>query len=85
MLETADLVGKELEWVQPSALKMEFELRADDETAATLRFRSSLGSLATAESGDGCWTFKRVGFWRTRVTIRACDGETDLAVFRHDT
>ena len=46
---------------------MEYELRAGDMLAATLRFRSSFGSFATAEDGDGCWTFKRVGFWQTSV------------------
>jgi hypothetical protein len=81
----AELVGRELKWVQPHTLKMEYELHAEDELAATLRFRSSFGSLATAESADGCWTFKRVGFWQTRVTIRACGTETDIAIFRNNT
>jgi hypothetical protein len=27
------------------------------------------------------WTFKRVGFWRTRVTVRADGAEENLAVF----
>ncbi|HEY0722558.1 MAG TPA: hypothetical protein VGD41_00915, partial [Pyrinomonadaceae bacterium] len=65
MRKIADVVGQELEWVQPSVFKMQYELRAGDELAATLRFRSSFGSLATGESADGCWTFKRIGFWQT--------------------
>ena len=60
-----EMIGRKLEWVQPSAWKMQYELRAGDELIATLRFRSSFGSFATAESADGCWTFKRVGFWQT--------------------
>lgn len=64
-----DLVGRELEWTQPRALKREFELKDDGETVAQLHFRSSFGSFATAEAGDESWTFKRVGFWQTRVTI----------------
>lgn len=79
------LVGRELKWLQPHALKMEYELQDSGELAATLRFRSSLGSLATAESADGCWTFKRVGFWHTRATIRVCGAEPDIAVFRNKT
>jgi hypothetical protein len=81
----AECVGVGLEWVQPKAPKHAWELRAGKEVVATLRFRSALGSFATAESGDGCWTFKRVGFWQTRVTVRACDGDRDLAHFRNDT
>jgi hypothetical protein len=85
MKEIAEVIGRELEWVQPSAWKMAYELRAGDELIATLRFRSSFGSFATAESADGCWTFKRVGFWQTRVTIRGCGSETERAMFRNNT
>ena len=51
---------------------------------ATLRFRSIWGSLATAESADGCWTFKRVGFLQTRATIRTCESEDEIAVFKNN-
>lgn len=85
MKRIADLVQHRLKWVQPSALKMNYELHADDELAATLRFRSSWGSLATAESADGCWTFKRVGFWQTKATIRASGSDQELAVFKNNT
>ena len=85
MKRIAGVIGRELKWVQPSAWKMEYELRADDELMATLRFRSSFGSFATGESGDGCWTFKRVGFWQTRATIRGCESETEIAMFKNNT
>ncbi len=85
MKRLADLLDRELKWTQPGALKMHYELHADEELAATLRFRSSFGSLATGESADGCWTFKRVGFFQTRLTIRGCGEETDIAVFRNNT
>jgi hypothetical protein len=85
MKKITDLVGRELTWVQPHALKMHFELRDADEVAAELRFRSSLGSHATAESGDGKWTFKRVGFWQAKATVREFQSETDIAEFRNNT
>jgi hypothetical protein len=85
MRRIAELVGQQLEWVQPSVFKMQYELRADDELAATLRFRSSFGSFATGESEDGCWTFKRIGFWQTRVTVRDCNADVDLATFKNNT
>jgi hypothetical protein len=85
MRKVDELFGKDLKWVQPRALKMHYELLQGEELAATLRFRSSFGTLATAESGDGCWTFKRVGFWQTRVTIRVCGEDTDIAVFKNNT
>ncbi len=85
MIRLVELVGRELKWIQPHASKMEYELRAGDMVAATLRFRSSFGSFATAASADGEWTFKRVGFSQTKVTIRASGAETDLAVFKNNT
>ena len=85
MIKIIELVDQEIEWVQPRALKMQYELRANNELVATLRFRSSLGSFATGESADGCWTLKRVGFWQTRVTVRLCGGNSDIASFRNNT
>jgi len=64
---------------------MEYELRAGDELVATTRFRSSFGSFAEAESAEGRWTFKRVGFWRTKATIRVSDSDVDLATFKNNT
>lgn len=78
-------VQSQLEWVQPRALEMFYELRSDAGPIATLGFRSSFGSLATAESAGGCWTFKRVGFLQTRATIRACGSDVEIATFRNNT
>jgi hypothetical protein len=85
MKKLAELRDLELKWVQPNTFKQEYELHAGGEVAATLRFRSSFGSFATGKSADGAWTFKRVGFFRTSVTIRTADSETDLAVFKNNT
>ena len=85
MQKIAELAGRELKWSQPSALKQEFELRAGSERVASLVFRSAWGTFATAKSGDGSWTFKRVGFWQNRASIRAPDTEIDLALFKDST
>lgn len=85
MQHIVDVVGQELRWQQPAALRQEYELRADNTSIATLTFRSNWGSFARAESADGCWTFKRVGFWQTRSTVRRCDSTIDLAIFQHNT
>ena len=85
MLRIAELAGHDLKWVQPDGFKMEYELLDGDTVAATLRFRSSFGSFATAESADGIWTFKRVGFWQTSATVRASGSDVDLARFKNDT
>lgn len=85
MDKLVDLIDRELKWTQPAALKMQYELHAGEELAARLAFRSSFGSFAMGQSADGCWTFKRAGFFQTRVTIRVCNEETDIAVFRNNT
>src|SRR5262245_51120332 len=78
-------VGKEMSWVQPRAMKKDFELQSGDDTIATLRFRSPFGSFATAETADGAWTLKRVGFWNPHLTVRIADTETQVASFKNKT
>ena len=80
-----DVADRPLRWTQPRTFAQDYELRAGDIPIGTLVFGSAFGSRATGESGDGCWTFKRVGFIAMHVTIRACGSEQDLAVFRNNT
>ena len=85
MKKISELIPCDLKWIQPSTFRMLYELRANAELAGTLGFRSAFGTFATGESGDGCWTFKRVGFFQTRATIRVCGEADDLAIFRNNT
>jgi hypothetical protein len=75
-------VGMRLHWVQPKTFERWFELRAGDSLYATLRFEKAFGTLATAESADGVWTFKRVGFLNPRVTVRKVGAEANLAIYQ---
>lgn len=79
MRPIADVAGQELLWIQPSARKRAFELRAADEVVATLNFQRR--TLADAEVEGQHWTFKRQGFWHPHVTVRVAGSEQDLAVF----
>src|SRR5262249_48954458 len=86
MEKISKLVGRELKWSQPAALKKEFELHANDLLVATLRYRSSFGSFATAETSEGSWTFKRVGFFKSHVVVRSSqDDLNDIATFTNKT
>jgi len=80
-----DYVHQPLKWEQPHTFKMEYVLHSNLTVVAELKFRSSWGTLATGESAEGCWTFKRVGFFQTRATIRACGSEEEMAVFYQNT
>jgi hypothetical protein len=79
------LVGYSLTWTQPDTFKSEYELQNLGEKVALLRFKSLWGSLATAESASGNWTFKRIGFWEPQVTIRPLGSETNIAVYTNKT
>ena len=74
----AEFSGRPLHWKQTRITERRYLLRADDVEVATLAFRSAFGSLATCE---GSWTFKRIGFFSTRITVRAAGSDTDLAVY----
>jgi len=85
MTKMIELIGYDLQWIQPSAFKMEYELQAGDAVVATLNFRSSFGSFATASNAEGSWTFKRIGFWQSKASVRLSGSDSDLAVFRNNT
>lgn len=85
MRKIIDYSQQSLKWVQPKMFDNKYELQANDGLVATLTFRGMGGTYATAESGDGSWTFKRVGFWQNKATVRTRDTESDLAVFRNNT
>jgi len=78
-------IDRDLTWVQPRALRAEYQLIADGKALASLRWKKAFGSLATAEAADGRWTFKRVGFLRPRVTVRAEGSVADVAVLEPGT
>jgi hypothetical protein len=74
-------IGSKLFWAQPKTLERQFELRTEGCLFGTLRFEKALGTLATASSAAGRWTFKRAGFMNPRVTIREAGRDADLAVY----
>lgn len=78
----AELIGRELKWVQPTAFKTQYELRSEGELVAVLHISGLFRDQAAAECADGCWTFERVGFWRNKVRVRARDSEADDALFK---
>lgn len=75
--------GPYLTWSHPDVLRKDFELRGGGETYGSIAWeRKNGGSLATARSSDGLWTFKRIGFLQPHVTVR--DVNTERIVARFD-
>jgi hypothetical protein len=73
--------GIPLHFVQPKSLERCYELCSEEKHFGTLSLEKAFGTLATAEVAGDKWTFKRVGFLNTRVTIRHSDNDADLAIF----
>ena len=82
MFPFSEYKGSTAEWMQPKALERFYELRSADSLLATLSFRSSCGTLATADTLDNKWTFKRMGFLNPRVTVRIIGSEEDIAIYQ---
>lgn len=82
MKSISEAIGIHLEWREPKVGEKYFELRTEEEIFGTLEFRSMFGTLATAETDQGKWTFKRVGFLKPRVTVRENGSEKDIAVYQ---
>lgn len=80
-----ELIGHNLKWEQPSASKLEYELRAGDFVTGKMHMPSSFKSIASASNNEGEWVFDRVGFWQRKATVRARDGISDLAIFQYNT
>jgi hypothetical protein len=81
-LSVIQFSGQKAEWIQPKTSENLFELHAGEALLARLAFRSMWGTLAVAETADGSWSFKRVGFLNPRVTVRVLDQPEDLAVYQ---
>lgn len=85
MKRISEFSGGPLQWKQPHLTSAAFELKSNEELLATLKFSNAFGTLATGECADGAWTFKRIGFLNTHVSIRIAGTENDIAVYRNST
>jgi hypothetical protein len=82
MKSIKEIANEHLTWFQPKAIHQFYELRSETDLFGTVNFPKSFGSFAEAESTEGKWTFKRIGFFQIKITIRKAGSEKDLAVFK---
>jgi hypothetical protein len=59
-----------------------YEIHEGGDLLGTLSFTSAFGGRATGVFAGESWTFKRTGFFTTRVVIRKATSEFDDAVFQ---
>jgi hypothetical protein len=81
MKNIRSVVDHELTWTQQSLMKSEYELRFGGDLVATLRFPKMMGTIGVAKSGDGSWTFERIGFWKTKTVVKASGSTVELASY----
>lgn len=75
------VAGTPLRWRKAPGQKRTWTLDGGEEALATLRREKAFGTLATGEAAGGRWTFKRVGFFRVRVTIRPEGSDQEIGLF----
>ncbi len=68
-----------LRWLRTAESPAGFSLLSGDATVASLAWNARGGSLATAATADGAWTFKRAGFLAPTITVRLRDQPQPLA------
>ncbi|MDA4134876.1 MAG: hypothetical protein OK441_04855 [Thaumarchaeota archaeon] len=59
--------------------KLESQLEAGGEFVGAIRWDRGWGTLATGESTEGRWTFKRVGLLTPKIVVRASGSQTNSA------
>lgn len=78
---TVTLAGQEFIWQKVEGVKRAREIVIDGQSWARVRRVKMFGSLVAVESKTGSWTFKRVGFFRTRVTIRRAESDENVGLY----
>jgi hypothetical protein len=74
-----EAAGQDLQWKRVKWWKREFELRSGDEVLAKL-YRQRGISGVIGEATDGCWNFKRRGFWMREIAITELATQIEIAV-----
>ena len=75
------VAGMELSWERVKGGHGQHALTSAQDLFATLQREKASGSLFTGTAEAGTWTFKRTGFFHTRMAVRVAGGVQDLAVF----
>ena len=68
-----------LRWLKTSDRPFVFSLSSGEQAVASLAWKEVGKSLALAQTATGAWTLKRGGFLNPHVTVRAAEGEHELA------
>jgi len=79
-----EAVGCDLEWRQPELWMRAYQLTCNGSELASIRFLKRAGLLAACACDGRRLTFRRIGLYATRVSIRETGSEMDIASFSPD-
>jgi hypothetical protein len=82
MKKLSEVTTQSLSWIQPKAVRREFELRIGDEVGAILRWENFFGSLVSIQTDDSKWLIRRSGLLWRRMTIHREGDYSGDAEFR---
>ena len=82
MKNIREVGNQPLTWQQADEGKASWELRAGHDVVGTVTWQNPTedGTLVVATSADGRWSFKRVGVFTPRVTVRVAGTDSDVAI-----
>ncbi len=63
---------------KPKIMESRYELAIGEEVVGTIVLPKMFGTLAYVSSGKQEWILERKGFWKTTITLRKKDQETEL-------
>lgn len=81
MKTLSDYLGQPLQFIQPSFFKRVYELRANRELIATVRFPQIFSSLAEVEGFSKKWEIYKPSIWKSDIEIRESGYELHFARF----
>jgi hypothetical protein len=74
--------GLNLQWKRVGkSTPLVYELWGGQDLLARLKWTKDSGSLAIGESAQNVWSFKRIGFFATQVSVRVEGTEDTVAMF----
>lgn len=76
------VAGGTAQWSRiPKAKLRTYQLKQGDDVVGSLQWQKGWGSLVLGETRAGSWSFKRVGFFTTKVSVRVPGSEQEIAAF----
>ena len=72
---------QDLEWARVKAWKCAFELHSGDEVLARLYRQKEIHSMV-GEAADGCWAFRRRGFWNADIVVTDLASQAEIAIVK---